>query len=55
MIDEHREDPNFVDLLTQIMGIKIEFKKFMFELSLYRVDIDDHVMEMVNFHKGMLL
>lgn len=43
LTDERWDDSNLVDLLTQILGIKIEFEKFLSDLDLYRADIDDHI------------
>ena len=55
MTDERWDDPNLVDLLTQIMGIKTEIEAFRNEVGLYRADIDDHMAETVNSREGMML
>ncbi|KAH0655334.1 hypothetical protein KY285_030216 [Solanum tuberosum] len=43
------DDPTLVDLLTEIIGIKQEFKIFWGEIDLYRADIDEYMAENLNF------
>ncbi|KAH0654380.1 hypothetical protein KY289_032058 [Solanum tuberosum] len=43
------DDPTLVDLLTEIIGIKQEFKIFWGEIGLYRADIHEYMAENLNF------
>ncbi|KAH0650430.1 hypothetical protein KY284_030342 [Solanum tuberosum] len=43
------DDPTLVDLLTEIIGIKQEFKIFWGEIGLFRVAIDEYMAENLNF------
>lgn len=55
LTDERLDDPNLVDLTTQIHGIKMEIEAFRSKVGLYRADIDEYMAETVNFREGMML
>ncbi|KAH0725331.1 hypothetical protein KY284_001196 [Solanum tuberosum] len=53
--DWHGTDPTFLDLFTQINGLRTEFEAFPTELNQYCVDAEDQLLEGLNFRKAAAL
>ena len=47
--DDTLEDPPFVDLLTQIIDLRLEAEKVQGEIGAYRKNVDKHITEILNF------
>ncbi|KAH0764607.1 hypothetical protein KY285_000478 [Solanum tuberosum] len=53
--DERMEDPTLVDLLTQIIDLRLDAEKTKSEINGYRNDIDECMAEDLNFREAMTL
>ncbi|KAH0730111.1 hypothetical protein KY289_001299 [Solanum tuberosum] len=53
--DWYGTDPTFLDLFTQINGLRTEFEAFPTELNQYCVDAEDQLLEGLNFRKAAAL
>ncbi|KAH0693741.1 hypothetical protein KY285_020838 [Solanum tuberosum] len=49
--DERMDDPTLVDILTQIIGLRLDTDKFQGEINVYRNDIDEHMAENLIFRE----
>ena len=44
-------DPSFVDLLTQIVDLRLNTEKDQGEIGAYRQNVDKHITEILNFRR----
>ncbi|KAK4722048.1 hypothetical protein R3W88_012281 [Solanum pinnatisectum] len=49
------DNPTLVDLLTHIISLILDADKFQGEINVYHNDIDEHVVENLNFHEATTL
>ena len=47
--DDTLGDPSFVDLLTQIIILRLKAEKVLGENGAYRKNVDKHITEILNF------
>ena len=50
IIDDTLGDPSYVDLLTQIIDLRLEAEKVQGEIGAYRKNVDKHITKILNFH-----
>ena len=48
-------DPSFVDLLTQIIDLRLHTERVQGKVVVYRKDIDGHIAEILNFRNATTL
>ena len=48
-IDDTLGDPSFVDLLTQVIDLRLNTEKVQGEIGVYRHNVDKHITEILNF------
>ncbi|KAH0669921.1 hypothetical protein KY285_024060 [Solanum tuberosum] len=53
--DERMEDPTLVDLLTQIVNLRLDAEKTKSEINGYHSDIDERMAEDLNFREATTL
>ena len=47
--DDNLGDPSFVDLLTQVIDLRLNAEKVQGEIGVYRQNVDNHITEMLDF------
>ena len=51
--DEIMDDPTLVDLLTQIIKLRLDADKVRGEVGVFHKDVDEHMAEILNFRGAM--
>ncbi|KAH0679324.1 hypothetical protein KY284_020409 [Solanum tuberosum] len=53
--DERMDDPTLVDLLTQVINLRLDADKFQGEIGVHRNDVDEHMAENLNIREATTL